>query len=176
MLAGADPFSLQIHLMANKRQLKVARDALAQGNFEYASSLCQTVLETDQKDYHALVFLGLAELKQDHLAESQSAYESAIQVNPDLSLAYQGLQKLFEQIGDVAGQLRMLSRLEAMHFAAYTYHHIVQILKKYGTACRNNCSLPRSSAKSKGSAIFFRNTSPNPRYIKQSKPTIFRLK
>jgi hypothetical protein len=45
-------------------------------------------------NYHALVFLGLAEAQLSHYPQAQLAHEKAIDINPLLPLAHQGLLKL----------------------------------------------------------------------------------
>ncbi|KAJ3317460.1 Tetratricopeptide repeat protein 37 [Boothiomyces sp. JEL0866] len=86
-----------------KQQLKIAREAIAQKNFEYAQGLCETILENDPSNYNAAVFLGLACKELSLVNESRKAYETAIKISPLQTLAYQGLLKLFESEKDQQG-------------------------------------------------------------------------
>ena len=74
-----------------KAQLKAARDALGSKSFEYAKSCCESILENDDQNYNALVFLGLAESELGNPVGAQASYEKAIQIAPQNLSAYQVL-------------------------------------------------------------------------------------
>ncbi|KAJ3315870.1 Superkiller protein 3 [Boothiomyces sp. JEL0838] len=101
-----------------KQQLKIAREAIAQKNFEYAQGLCETILENDPSNYNAAVFLGLACKEQSLVDQSRKAYETAIRISPSQALAYQGLLKLFESEKDQQGIYQVSGALGKIYLAA----------------------------------------------------------
>jgi tetratricopeptide (TPR) repeat protein len=90
ILNSTFPFSL-LKMSFQKQQLKVARDAIAQKNFDYANDLCENILENDPLNYNALVFAGLAQKELQNYEESLIKYRKATQIQPDNTLAYQVL-------------------------------------------------------------------------------------
>ncbi|KAJ3268370.1 Superkiller protein 3 [Terramyces sp. JEL0728] len=99
-----------------KQQLKIAREAISQKNFEYAQGLCETILENDPSSYNAAVFLGLACKEQSLVRESRKAYETAIKISPQQPLAYQGLLKLYESEKEQQGIYQVSGALSKIYF------------------------------------------------------------
>jgi Tfp pilus assembly protein PilF len=73
----------------SKLQLKAARDALAQKNFDYAEQICQDILEFDPLNYNALVFQGVSLKELERPQDAKRSYEKAIESSPKQFLAYQ---------------------------------------------------------------------------------------
>ncbi|KAJ9476702.1 Superkiller protein 3 [Pseudozyma hubeiensis] len=80
-----------------KQKLKQSRDALAQKNWSAAAEAATNVLEQESTNYNANVFLGLALLNQQKFDQSEAAYLSATRDHPQQLLAWQGLQKFYDQ-------------------------------------------------------------------------------
>ncbi|RKO86174.1 hypothetical protein BDK51DRAFT_1701, partial [Blyttiomyces helicus] len=72
-----------------KALLKAARDDIAKKDYPAARQKCQDILDLDPTNYHALVYLGVAEEKEGRDAESEAAYRKAVAANPESPLAYQ---------------------------------------------------------------------------------------
>ncbi|KAJ1537316.1 Superkiller protein 3 [Nowakowskiella sp. JEL0078] len=85
--------------MSTQKVLKEIRAAIGKQQFEIAKEKCLSLLESAQ-DYHAFVFLGFAELSLENFLASEKAYKSAILINPEEKLAYQGLLKAYEDQGN----------------------------------------------------------------------------
>ncbi|MCJ1415113.1 Superkiller protein 3 [Xylographa parallela] len=80
-----------------KAALKAAKAALDGHNYEAAAKEAQKVLEVDQNNYHANVFLGLACDKQDKNDEAERVYNVAAAIKPNDPLVWQGLITLYEK-------------------------------------------------------------------------------
>lgn len=80
-----------------KQKLKQSRDALAKKEWQAAAEAATSVLEQERCNYNANVFLGLALLNQEKFDESEAAYISATRDQPTQLLAWQGLQKFYDQ-------------------------------------------------------------------------------
>jgi Flp pilus assembly protein TadD len=100
----------------SKLQLKAARDAIAQKNFEYAEQLCEDILELDPEHYTALVFSGLALKELERFDESKQRYQMAIKLQPGQLLAFQGILKLLETTNDQKGQVEVYQQLCRFYF------------------------------------------------------------
>lgn len=80
-----------------KQKLKQSRDALAKKDWSAAAEAASSVLESESDNYNANVFLGLALLNQEKYDESEAAYLKATRDHPTQLLAWQGLQKFYDQ-------------------------------------------------------------------------------
>lgn len=80
-----------------KQKLKQSRDALAKKDWPAAAEAASSVLESESDNYNANVFLGLALLNQEKFDESEAAYTKATRDHPTQMLAWQGLQKFYDQ-------------------------------------------------------------------------------
>ncbi|GAC95416.1 hypothetical protein PHSY_002992 [Pseudozyma hubeiensis SY62] len=80
-----------------KQKLKQSRDALTQKDWSAAAEAAASVLESESTNYNANVFLGLALLNQQKFDQSEAAYLSATRDHPQQLLAWQGLQKFYDQ-------------------------------------------------------------------------------
>ncbi|KAJ1030223.1 hypothetical protein NDA16_001134 [Ustilago loliicola] len=80
-----------------KQKLKQSRDALAKKDWSAAAEAASSVLEQESDNYNANVFLGLALLNQEKFDESEAAYIKATRDHPSQLLAWQGLQKFYDQ-------------------------------------------------------------------------------
>ncbi len=80
-----------------KQKLKQSRDALAKKDWPAAAEAAYSVLEHETDNYNANVFLGLALLNQEKFDESEAAYLKATRDHPTQLLAWQGLQKFYDQ-------------------------------------------------------------------------------
>lgn len=101
-----------------KKQLKAARLALAESNFEYCRSICFDILLEEPGNYNALVFCALAELELGNTQESQNAYQKAIGIAPDQPLAYQGILKLYVKTGNLNSQIIAMESLQKIYTLA----------------------------------------------------------
>lgn len=96
--------------MASKAALKAIKTAIDGQDFAKASSLANDLLKQDEKNYHALMFLGFAEEKLKHLGAAESALQKALNLKPDDVQPYKGLIRLFEQQGS--------EKVDAYHYTA----------------------------------------------------------
>ncbi|KAF9497222.1 TPR-like protein [Pleurotus eryngii] len=80
-----------------KVKLKAAREALSRQDYPTARDAAQQVLEYEPNDYHAHVFLGLASLELADFVACEQAYKKAIELKPEVTLAWQGLTKFCER-------------------------------------------------------------------------------
>ncbi|KAI8921089.1 hypothetical protein DFJ77DRAFT_545666 [Powellomyces hirtus] len=83
-----------------KRLLKSAREEIGKKDFELAKDYCQQILDIEEENYNALVFLGLAEQHLNHPTDSEKAYSRAVKLSPSNPLALQGLANLYTQGND----------------------------------------------------------------------------
>ncbi|KAL4262302.1 TPR-like protein [Pleurotus pulmonarius] len=80
-----------------KVKLKAAREAISRQDYPTARDAAQQVLEYEPNDYHAHVFLGLASLELADFVACEQAYKKAIELKPEVTLAWQGLTKFYER-------------------------------------------------------------------------------
>lgn len=73
----------------SRQALKAAREAIQHKQYSAALDKACEVLESDEANYHALVFAGLAQLNLGHHPESKSYYEKARDTDPGQQLAWQ---------------------------------------------------------------------------------------
>ena len=98
-----------------KTQLKAARNAIGDKNFEYCIEVCHQILENDAENYNALVFLGISLLETDQVEKSKAQYTKAIALNNNNILAYNGLLKLYERVQDVENQIGTLTEMRQLY-------------------------------------------------------------
>ncbi|KND01469.1 SKI complex subunit tetratricopeptide repeat protein SKI3 [Spizellomyces punctatus DAOM BR117] len=94
-----------------KKLLKSAREELQGKNYEAAKEYCVQILDEDETNYNALVFLGLAEQNLRNVAESERAYQKAAKLAPSNPLAWQGLVNLY---GETDNNSRLAEALDAL--------------------------------------------------------------
>jgi superkiller protein 3 len=104
-----------------KQQLKTAKQAITDKNYEYCKSICEQIILTEE-NYNALVFLGLAEMNLTNYKNSKICYQKAISNCPENILAYQGLLNVLEKSDDdVKLQIQLLQKLELIYIEKYLY-------------------------------------------------------
>jgi tetratricopeptide (TPR) repeat protein len=95
----------------SKLQLKAARDAIGQKNYDYACSLCEDILELDPENYTALVFSGAALKELERFDESKKQYQKAIKSQPKQLLAYQVIS-FHKGIPEIVGNNQRFHRID----------------------------------------------------------------
>ncbi|KAF9970669.1 Superkiller protein 3 [Actinomortierella ambigua] len=85
-------------MSSTKINLKNARDALVKKDYQDALKWAQKVLDWESSNYNALAFAGLAHQNLGNVKEGEEAYKKAIESNPDLPLARQGLINFYEKL------------------------------------------------------------------------------
>ncbi|KAI8822676.1 uncharacterized protein EV422DRAFT_619118 [Fimicolochytrium jonesii] len=83
-----------------KRLLKSAREAITKENYADAKDYCVDILDSEPENYHALVFLALAEQHLGNTQDAEKAYTKAIKLAPENPLALQGLANLYTETKD----------------------------------------------------------------------------
>ncbi|KAF4460478.1 hypothetical protein FALBO_12741 [Fusarium albosuccineum] len=84
-------------MSGTKAALKAINDAIRQQKFDDAASKAKDLLQKDDKNYQAHIFLAFALDKKDKLDEAENTYRSATWLRPQEAQAWQGLIKLFEK-------------------------------------------------------------------------------
>lgn len=79
------------------KQLKKAKLAIRDKDYDGAVEICQGILEDDTANYTALVFLGVGQSKLEQPHKAETAYRQATAVDPAQTLAWQGLSGLYEK-------------------------------------------------------------------------------
>ncbi|KAF9529299.1 superkiller protein 3 [Crepidotus variabilis] len=100
--------------MTTKVNLKNARECLSKKDYPGAKKYATQVLDFEQENYNAHVFLGLALLELREYDESEQVYRKATDLNPTQPLAWQGLSSFYEkreQWGKYAETLVRLAKL-----------------------------------------------------------------
>ncbi|KAJ5692508.1 hypothetical protein N7462_001931 [Penicillium macrosclerotiorum] len=95
--------------MSSKAALKAVRTALDAKDFGAAAAKAKELVQDDPQNYHAHVFLGLANDKLNKNDDSENAYIAATRIKDSDRTAWQGLISLYEKQG---GQ-----KLDAYHEA-----------------------------------------------------------
>ncbi|KAG0253953.1 Superkiller protein 3 [Actinomortierella ambigua] len=85
-------------MSSTKINLKNAREALGKKDYNDALKWAQKVLDWESSNYNALVFAGLAHQNLGNVKEGEAAYKKAIENNPDMPLARQGLINFYEKL------------------------------------------------------------------------------
>ncbi|QKX57384.1 uncharacterized protein TRUGW13939_04496 [Talaromyces rugulosus] len=86
--------------MSSKAALKAVRTALDSKDFEGAATKANELVERDPTNYHAHVFLGLAQDKLEKSDEAEKAYLAATRIKDNDKTAWQGLVNLYEKQGN----------------------------------------------------------------------------
>lgn len=122
-----------------KTKLKQARDAIGKKDFSKARDAALQVLEYEPDNYNANVFLALAHLELGELAESEQAYQKAIELNKTQVLAWQGLSKFYERIQAWDKYVNTLDELIQLFMAsgdasktAETLQRLIQARREHG--------------------------------------------
>ncbi|KAL4765520.1 SKI complex subunit tetratricopeptide repeat protein SKI3 [Aspergillus foveolatus] len=128
--------------MSSKSALKEVRAALDAKNFELAADKAKAIVKEQPQNYHANVFLGLAQDKLNHFLESERAYLAATRIKGDDKTAWQGLISLYEKQGnqyleqyrDVVIKLGLvLAALDDKHRCQDAVDKYVAFARKNGT-------------------------------------------
>ncbi|KAJ5594172.1 uncharacterized protein N7459_000380 [Penicillium hispanicum] len=85
--------------MSSKAALKAVRTAIDSKDFEAAADKAKTLVNQDPENYHANVFLGLANDKLNKNDDSEQAYLAATRIKANDRTAWQGLISLYEKQG-----------------------------------------------------------------------------
>ncbi|KAK6642788.1 hypothetical protein RUM43_004290 [Polyplax serrata] len=80
-----------------KAALKSAKENLDQKDFKAAIKQCKNVLKVDRNNYLALVLYGAAVQETEQRDEAPKAFKKAIEVSPELILAWRGLVCYYEK-------------------------------------------------------------------------------
>uniref|UniRef100_A0A093VJB8 Superkiller protein 3 n=1 Tax=Talaromyces marneffei PM1 TaxID=1077442 RepID=A0A093VJB8_TALMA len=96
--------------MSGKAALKAVKSALDSKDFELAASKAKDLIDRDSTNYHAHVFLGLAQDKLGKPDEAESSYLAASRIKDKDKTAWQGLITLYEKQGS--------NKLDAYHDVA----------------------------------------------------------
>ncbi|KAJ3128460.1 Superkiller protein 3 [Nowakowskiella sp. JEL0407] len=140
------------------KELKAIKTAIGNKQFDVAKEKCLGLLESVQ-DYHAYVFLGVAELNLKNYDESEQAYKNAIALNSNDKLAFQGLLKLYEDQKYPAEKLLLtLYPLRDFYFKSNDVKKLVETLSKIvsvsGSMSDNLAEIDALSAYTEESAWF----------------------
>ncbi|KAJ3014539.1 Tetratricopeptide repeat protein 37 [Thoreauomyces humboldtii] len=98
-----------------KRLLKSAREDIARKDYQSAKEYCEQILESDDQNYNALVFLGLAEQNLENVDASEKAYTRAVKLAPANPLALQGLANLYAESNNDDGREKAWERLRWLY-------------------------------------------------------------
>ncbi|KAE8185214.1 hypothetical protein CF336_g7503, partial [Tilletia laevis] len=79
-----------------KSKLKSSRDAIKSEDWQQAADNAKTVLEYEPDNYNAIVFHALALLRLNKYDDSEAAYRKATELQPETVLAWQGLEKFYD--------------------------------------------------------------------------------
>ncbi|KUL84578.1 hypothetical protein ZTR_08770 [Talaromyces verruculosus] len=85
--------------MSGKAALKAVKSALDSKDFELAASKAKDLVDRDSTNYHAHIFLGLAQDKLGKTNEAESSYLAASRIKDKDKTAWQGLITLYEKQG-----------------------------------------------------------------------------
>ncbi|KAJ5336604.1 Tetratricopeptide-like helical [Penicillium brevicompactum] len=85
--------------MSSKAALKAVRAALESKDYQGAAEKAQALVNQDPQNYHAHVFLGLANDKLNRNDSSETAYITATRIKADDKAAWQGLLSLYDRQG-----------------------------------------------------------------------------
>ncbi|VEN48112.1 unnamed protein product [Callosobruchus maculatus] len=81
-----------------KAQLKCARLAIKNKDFETSLKISKSILKEDKNNYMALIFLGLSLQEVGQANQAPMAFQKAIELDPSNILAYNGLISYYEKI------------------------------------------------------------------------------
>ncbi|KAF7714850.1 Uncharacterized protein PECH_000021 [Penicillium ucsense] len=95
--------------MSSKAALKAVRTALDAKDYVGAAEKARAIVQGDPQNYHANVFLGLANDRLNNFEASEAAYLAATRIKDSDRTAWQGLINLYEKQGG--------SKLDAYHNA-----------------------------------------------------------
>ncbi|PWN26217.1 hypothetical protein BDZ90DRAFT_233352 [Jaminaea rosea] len=165
-----------------KAKLKESREAIQNKAWDDARQAAQHVLEQEPNNYNANVFLGLALLNLGHFDDSEKAYLAAIDSQPSQTLAYQGLEKFYEQRKQWDKLVSLLQRqadaaLEAQdaHRCAECIQRIVVIQQDEGAKSQKADALAMMVQGSKYHSLL-EDSLPPPQPTRTSEsPTIFQV-
>ncbi|KAL4921796.1 hypothetical protein BDW62DRAFT_96850 [Aspergillus aurantiobrunneus] len=128
--------------MSSKSALKEVRAALDSKNFELAADKAKALVKEQPQNYHAHVFLGLAQDKLNRFLEAERAYLAATRIKGDDKPAWQGLIGLYEKQGNqkleqyrevVLNLGQVLADLDDKHRCQDVLDKYVGFTKKNGT-------------------------------------------
>src|SRR5262249_9539605 len=94
----------------NQNRYDRALAEIKKGNNDSAISLLNTVIDSDPKDYYALVQLGNAFFLKNNIKDAEEAYLRAISLQPSYTLASVNLGKLYLSRGDNDKAIEILSK------------------------------------------------------------------
>ncbi|KAJ5510428.1 Tetratricopeptide-like helical [Penicillium expansum] len=85
--------------MSSKAALKAVRAALESKDYQAAAEKAKELVKNEPTNYHANVFLGLANDRLNRNNDAENAYSAATSINPNDKTAWQGLISLYEKQG-----------------------------------------------------------------------------
>lgn len=92
-----------------KQLQKQARTALSEKDHDGVMSICRDILKQDKSNYHAYVFIGVAASATGNSERAIQSYQRAIELRPNVPLAYKGLTETLRNPQD-AHQRLILAR------------------------------------------------------------------
>ncbi|KAG0046177.1 Superkiller protein 3 [Gryganskiella cystojenkinii] len=101
-----------------KINLKNAREAITNKNYEDALKWTEKVLDSDSSNYMGLVFSGLAYQNLGQADKGEDAFKRAISSNPELPLAQEGLINFYEKLKKWPELSAQLERMLEVHLKA----------------------------------------------------------
>ncbi|KAL2800774.1 hypothetical protein BJX66DRAFT_331716 [Aspergillus keveii] len=128
--------------MSSKAALKEVRTALDSKNFELAADKAKALVKEHPQNYHANVFLGLAQDKLNRTHDAEKAYTAATRIKGDDKTAWQGLISLYEKQGNqkleqyrevVINLGQIFADLDDKHRCQDTVDKYIGFVKKNGT-------------------------------------------
>ncbi|KAG8892140.1 Superkiller protein 3, partial [Tulasnella sp. 403] len=113
-----------------KSKIKAAREAIGKKDWAAAENNALQALEYEPDNYHGNVFLGLASVELGNNKQSEAAYRKAIVSSPEQVLAWQGLSKYYERVGDWKDYAETLVKMMDLHAKANDATKCAEALQK----------------------------------------------
>ena len=114
---------------------KMAREAIANGNYDGAIPLLQQVVSKDPKQADALNYLGYALSRTGQVEDAKGFYAKALAINPDHRGANEYLGELYLKLGDLASAEERLNVLDkACFFGCDEYYALRDAIAEYKTS------------------------------------------
>ncbi|KAL4960775.1 SKI complex subunit tetratricopeptide repeat protein SKI3 [Aspergillus stella-maris] len=126
--------------MSSKSALKEVRTALDAKDFELAAEKAKALVQEQPQNYHANVFLGLAQDKLNHFLEAERAYLAATRIRSDDKSVWQGLISLYEKQGNqkLEEYRDAVINLAQVHGDADDKHRCQDVVDKHVNFVRKN--------------------------------------
>ncbi|KAI9442528.1 TPR-like protein [Lactarius indigo] len=118
-----------------KSKLKAAKDALGKKDYQFAHDTSLQVLDYEPDNYHAKIFYGLSSLELGRIDQSEQTFQSAIKLNPQQLLGWQGLSKAYERGQKWSEYANVLTELAALfgNSALRLFQKLVDLRREHGS-------------------------------------------